>query len=702
MQNSALFILFTTVLLLSACGGNSTHSQSIQQSDTPHNEVALKQFNSCQDLQQKLIDNWVENLLSYERYFDDIGILPVAAGVEESFSTTDSVSTSADGLTPDEVSQTNVQESGVDEADSVKADSQGNLFIAQHDKLVIADAFPPQSMNILSQVDLGGYVAGLYLSEPDHIVAALVRPVIPFISPVTETDIAIAPYIEHIPKTDLILIDVSDLANPVISKKIQIDGHLISSRRIGSRLHLVQGYHLNSYRVAQDIGLEDLLDAYHAAYEDRDTVLMDNIKSSIRLRLVDSISSDQIQALLPKLRVFLNDIAQPDQSLSCAELNAPDIDLTANHLLTVTSLDILGENIERIAVIGSGWITYASQNDLFIVQPGSHWWWDSDQHQQSAIHHFSLADLKPAYLSTGLVKGYLNDSFSMSYYQDNLRIASTQNLWGQENRSDIRSTNHLYVLADNADNGMDIIGSVENYADNERIFSARFLGDKAFVVTFRQVDPLFSFNLSDPAQPFIAGELKIPGFSTYMHPIDDNHLLTIGRDGTANGAINQVAIKLFDVSDLSSPELIDSYTPELGNGYSWSEANWDHHAFTYYSPEQMLAIPLSSYNSTSTDYFMGIMALDVDIVSGLSLAGLVDHNDLVQQANCDNSIVGCDVYYNRWLARPTRSVFMTEGSENYLYTLSNIGLKANNTDDFTTTTGSLLLPSAQSFYLDYY
>jgi hypothetical protein len=290
----------------------------------------------------------------------------------------------------------------------------------------------------------------------------------------------------------------------------------------------------------------------------------------------------------------------------------------------------------------------------------------------------------------------------MSFFNQMLRVATTQNLWNLQDRSDIRSTNHLFVLQDNTDNVMNIIGSVENYADNERIFSARFMGDKGFVVTFRQIDPLFSFDLTDPTNPFIAGELEIPGFSNYMHPIGDTHLLTIGRDGTNAGAGNQIAIKLFDIGDLSAPTLVDSYSPDFNNGYSWSQANWDPHAFTYYAPQQILAVPVASYNLASDDYFTGILALDVDIQRGLTLSGRVDHEDLLIQANCNAASGFCDSNYFGWLAQPNRSIFMTEDSNTYLYSLSNIGIKAVNTLNFDLTVGSLLLPASEQFYALYY
>ncbi len=707
MKYAAIYSFITTLSLITACNNNGDIDPptSIEQADTPINQVALRSMQSCSALHDKLIDNWVENLVAYQRYipgqFSDSGF----PSVQE-----DNLSVAADGATaptsasassaPDDVSQTNTQEVGVDEADRVKADSEGNLYIAQHDTLVIADAWPAESMNTLATLELGGAVSGLYLSEQDDLVVALVRK--QFVNP--SFDVAadsIAPYIWWNPETDLVFVDISDKANPVINQRLRLDGDLISSRVSNGRLHLVQSFYLDRYIFAHNADVQELLEDFHEAFVDDDEVKMASIKSRLKSHISDNFNIDDITDLLPAYQIIEAGQPGPDHILSCENLYAPIIDTRDNHLLVVTSVDFSGDNIHRTAAIGSGWIVYASQQDLFVVQRGNSWWWRSHQQQQSAIHHFSISDQQPVYLSTGLVKGYVNNSFSLSYFEDHLRVATTQNFWNLSDRSDIRSTNHLYVLADNQDNAMDVIGSVNNYADNERIFSARFLGDRGYVVTFRQIDPLFSFDLSDPTAPSIGGELKIPGFSSYMHPIGDSHLLTIGRDGDDNGATNLVAVKLFDVSDLANPLLVDSYTPDLGDGYAWSEANWDHHAFTYYAPKQLLAVPLSSYNFNKGKYFMGMLVLNVDLDLGMSLAGLVDHEDLLPEG-CSDTFASCDRWYFRWLSQPTRSVFMTLESESYYYSLSNIGLKATSTDDFGTTAGSLLLSNPENYYSFYY
>jgi len=688
-------IVFANVLFLASCNSSDNDSDKIQQTSILSSQVTLKSENSCDALKQKFIDNWLENLLSPRRYFplavDDF-VLNTIDGVENGVA--EGVADADATPQPTNVSQTNTQEEGVDEADKVKADSHGNIYIAQHDKLIIADAFPPQEMDISATLSLDGFVRGLYLAEQENLLVALVVP----LQPVIAQELLVGPYFSINPVTDLVIIDISNPAEPAIQKRIRFDGHLVSSRRIDSRLHLVQTYYLDRHGLFQNEDISTLLDDFYQAFVEENSELQEQIKQQLRQLIETELNNIDVATLLPGYEVLEGAETMNSKLVSCEDVYLPQVDLQSNHLLTLSSLDINGDNIDQLAAVGRGWITYVSLQDLYIVQPGNFWWWGQNQNQQSAIHHFSISDQKPVYRSTGLVSGYVNNAFSLSFYQDMLRVVTTENLWNLSDRSDIRSTNHLFILQDTDDAGMDIVGSIKNYADNERIFSARFLNEKAFVVTFRQVDPLFSFDLSDPENPFIAGELKIPGFSTYMHPIDETHLLTVGRDGTEDGATDNVSVKLFDISNLASPTLVDSYTPTLGEGYSWSQAGWDHHAFTYYASEKLLSIPVSSYNFEDDDYFMGLLVLEVDTEKGLDLAGRIDHEDLLNDITCNVTDFICDPYYYRWLSQPERSIFMSDENDSYLYSLSNIGLKAVNTKSMDVTEGSLLLPPSEPFY----
>ena len=192
---------------------------------------------------------------------------------------------------------------------------------------------------------------------------------------------------------------------------------------------------------------------------------------------------------------------------------------------------------------------------------------------------------------------------------------------------------------------LEIVGSVEKLAPGERIFSARFVGETGYVVTFRQVDPLFSIDLSNPTKPVVEGELKIPGFSEYMQPIDENHLLAIGRDADPRtGRSRGLQISLFDVTDINDPKLEDRYTFE-GEWGTYSAAEHDHHAFGYYPEYNTLAIPVTSSGRGSwiqeewggrfwvpAQYSEALQVFSVDTEEGFEFLGAVEHPSQVQRS----------------------------------------------------------------------
>lgn len=206
----------------------------------------------------------------------------------------------------------------------------------------------------------------------------------------------------------------------------------------------------------------------------------------------------------------------------------------------------------------------------------------------TSVIRFDLNGMKVGYAGSGTIPGYLLNQFSMDEYDGNLRVATT--VWQKD-------SNSLYIL----DRSLNIIGSVEDLAKGESIYSVRFLGDKGYVVTFRTIDPLFVFDLSDPEKPVLTGELKVPGFSSYLHPIGDDLLLGIGADtyeiyrrdssgkevvvGTRQGGIK---FSLFDVSDMGKPKEISKYI--VGDAGSGSEALYNHKAIMIDPSNEKVAI----------------------------------------------------------------------------------------------------------------
>ena len=264
---------------------------------------------------------------------------------------------------------------------------------------------------------------------------------------------------------------------------------------------------------------------------------------------------------------------------------APGCPADALMTLSAISLRDAGENVtsETITVSGYAMTQYMSNNALYIA---------SQDYLRGGMNGLSIAKFsidggRIGYAGSGAVRGGMNNQFSMDEHQGHLRVATTE--WDTLNK------NNLFVL----DGNMQICGSVEGFAPDERIYSARFMGDRGYIVTFRETDPLFVFDLKDPANPKITGELKVPGFSSYLHPVSENVILGVGndvydiymRDRAGNEVVvgqrtGGIKLSLFDVSDMGKPREIDTLI--LGDG-GYSELLYNHKAAMFKSGDSILA-----------------------------------------------------------------------------------------------------------------
>jgi uncharacterized secreted protein with C-terminal beta-propeller domain len=258
--------------------------------------------------------------------------------------------------------------------------------------------------------------------------------------------------------------------------------------------------------------------------------------------------------------------------------------------------------------------------------------------------------------------------------------------------------NAVYVLGQFGSE-LQIVGSIEKIALTERIYSARFIGEKGFLVTFRQTDPLFTVDLRDPHNPKIVGELKIPGFSSYLHPMDENHIIGIGRDATDQGQVKGLGLSIFDVSDLANPQQIHKIT--IGENWATSSlAGYEHLAFTYFAKKDLLAIPLTQYNyywnGVDEIPFNGLIVFKVTVADGFNETGKVEHKDLYEKKEGD-SYYWC-TYYNMSVKR---SIIM----DDYVYSVSGLGIKINDSKNMPETINSLKFPASgdpNNYYGCYY
>lgn len=308
------------------------------------------------------------------------------------------------------------------------------------------------------------------------------------------------------------------------------------------------------------------------------------------------------------------------------------------------------------------------------------------------VHKFEFASdpTFPNYVASGTVVGSVKNQFSLDDKDGKLRIATTESRiyttadgqWVQSssdpgNTVNPSNVNHLFVLGQNG-GFLDTIGDVGDLAPNEQIYSARFVGTRGYIVTFRQIDPLFVIDLANPAQPTLLGALKIPGFSEYMHPLDDNHLLTIGRNATNEGRTQGLALKIFDVTNGAAPKVDFEFNYD-GDEYGSSDAEYDHKAFTYFADKNLLAFPYYAYTQSGAKSTLELFR--VDLTTGFSKLGSIDASKTVT-----NPYGYCGGYYGPSVRR---GLFL----ENFAYAISYGGIVAKDTNDLGAPGVELPLPA---------
>jgi hypothetical protein len=531
-------------------------------------------------------------------------------------------------------SNTNVQVAGVDEGDLVKTDGSFLYYLADGD-LSIIDVRDPSRLQVVSRLPQHGdaWPSELYVIEDRLTLVAPtqrtgmpgVRPInpgVPSIRPAVLWDRWMEPWE---PVVQITTYDITDRAAPQLLQTTEIDGQLVETRLVDNTLILVMQEELalsapvsfpvpksgeapESEGDSPDLSeTEGKLDepllflrqpvspltneemALFALseprlgipwFEAREEYVYESRESYIA-RVQEELDPSR---LLPMMRTTVADgsvFATP--LLDATQIHhSPGSTLT--NLLSVVLVDIGQPQTEPIsasaALVQAGSHVYVTTDSVYVA--ATHW--DVGE-EQTTLFRFAVSESDVTYSAAGVVPGRPLNQFAMDAYNDFFRIATTRG-WGDD------ASNGLYVL-DELDGQLNVVGALDRLAPGETIFSARFFGDRAFLVTFRTVDPLFAIDLSDPTTPTVAGELKIPGFSHYLHGVGKDHLFGLGRDADVEtGRAGEPQLSLFDVSDLTQPSVVDQTLIELtGNGWSHSDAFFDHHAVSYFPSSQILVVP---------------------------------------------------------------------------------------------------------------
>ncbi|MBI5532857.1 MAG: beta-propeller domain-containing protein [Deltaproteobacteria bacterium] len=609
-------------------------------------------------------------------------------------STGEETNTGDDSKGANQASGTNNQVIGVDEADFVKNDNK-YIYVVSNGKLHIVDAWPATAANTLATLPVEGTPSSMFVTG-DRVLIYSSIPKDPkdpyyqggYYQPCTygyECDFA-----GDGNPTLISIFDISDKTAPKKLRELRTTGSLVNSRRIGNAVHTVittPGFRFPG--VAEyPPGLDSCAssDEIWAAF------------SKLKAANAKAIRRTPISAQFPSVSDtrFSSGTPQTTTNLmaECSGFYAPST-ADGSAFMTVLSFDMAVDAAPATTTIVSrpGAI-YASADALYVSVPqsrsDSYGWYDGmgGADEASTVHKFGLANEQPhtTYVASGVVKGRVLNQFSMDDHDGYLRIATTN---GHVPDPNVHST--LTVLAPQ---GSELIkvGQVDNIAPKEDIRSVRFDGDRGFIVTFKKTDPLFVLDLADPRTPAIVGELKIPGFSTYMHMMDASHLLTIGYDADDQGDFAWFAgvrLQIFDVTNMADPKLL--HYNVIGTRGSSSEALANHLAFNYFAPKNLLALPMTiceggtggSFGANMT--FNGLMVFEVTLQNGFVEKGRVSHPNDSSGTGYDSGV--CSNWWTNASTEVKRSVIM----DDFVYSISLNRMKINNVESLSTDVGELSL-----------
>ncbi len=693
------------LLLVASCDGSG-----------PEITPALKPLSSCGSVEQTIKDAALEQMnrqldaslqsalqmLEYPCYgpgdsrgWDEQG--PYYAGSMDGATNSGSVpSPSAKGASA--VSTTNNQVAGVDEADFVKNDNK-YIYVVSGTSLRILQAWPAPRTREIAKVAIDGTPKRLFVYGDRALVysaldSATAGGVSRSSSPYTSSECTYGygcSFTGDGQPMQITLLDISDRTAPRKIRVIRTTGSYVNARRVGKAVHTVVSAPGISFP-----SLSTWPEGYNRCAEDGQATsfwqvirAFEDLRKENRQKILDTRITDWLPAVEDQVLEGSGAGTRQELLAGCGGFyRAAEGD--GGQFTTLLSLDMTQSGpgvISTNTIISAPGAVYASDKALYISVPhqqtSSYGWYaamDGEQ-EASTVHKFALDNerARVGYSGSGVVKGHVLNQFAM-YEQDGyLSIATTS---GYVPNPGVHST--LSVLQQRGSE-LRQVGQLDNLAPSEDIRSVRFDGAQAFVVTFKKTDPLFVFDLSDPRAPRVTAELKIPGFSTYMHMMDDTHLLTIGYDADDQGSFawfTGVMMQIFDVSDMARP--VRTHKEVIGTRGSSSAALNNHLAFNYFGVKDLLALPMTvcegsagggSYGTNMT--FSGLMVFDVTADSGFSKRGQVSHPA--------GSGISCSNWWTDAESQVERSIFM----DNYVFSISRELVKVNHLDALSTDLVSL-------------
>lgn len=569
--------------------------ESISKGEVANNDtVSVQNFRSCEHIaaymsQPNFSNNyynsgWVDDNIDFEMAEEPSAVPSEGVKMESN-------------VEQDEYSSTNVQVQGVDEADIVKNDGE-YIYVLKGNTVRIVEAKPAETMKEISFVEFPieeFYPRDMYVSGDRLVVLGNYYGTIPV--PYSENS-SIMPRYSSEELSKVYVYDISDKEKVVLYRDFEIEGSTVSTRKIGDMLYLVA----NKYEY------------YYYPYNVSDSFQMPMYKDSEMKEESSYVAECSDVSYFPGLR-------------------------DGKRFMMVFGIPVDDKSKEVVSqiVVASGNDVYASTKNLYVAESrydGSYRIMGDiySSEEKTVIYKFGLSSEGIDYKGNGVVPGTILNQFSMDEFGNDFRIATTTNNWSS------LSKNNVYVL----DSSLKVAGKLEGLAEGERIYSVRFMGGRAYLVTFRETDPFFVIDLMDAKNPKVLGELKIPGYSDYLHPYDENHIIGFGKDtkvGDTWGSPWYQGMKLaiFDVSDVENP--VEMFKEVIGDRGTDSELLNNHKALLFDKSKGILAFPISvaelsadqkndasrsewTYGDT---VFQGAYFYNISLDKGFEFKGKVSH-----------------------------------------------------------------------------
>ena len=619
--------------------------------------TGLEPFDSCNEFLDYVIGHALDRVGPYglDAYggaygFADVDVAFAEDSAAESLPQTTSVASGA--VKGVDYSGTNVQVAGVDEPDVVKTDGE-RIFVVAQGQLHWIDA--TGAPEIVASMPLDGWGQQLFLSGDRLLVMT------------SDGGYGVEPFFDgglsfdeargHSQRVVLTEVDVSDPSSMESVRTLVLDGNILSSRMTDGSIRVVVQ--------SQPIGFDWV-------YPEGSGIRAEQKAIDENKKLIENST---LENWVPWyiLKDHESGTTSDGPVLGCDQVGHPD-EFSGLSMMTVLSID-LDEGLEpgnSIGLLAEGQTLYASQNNLYVAtSPWMAWPMplseddiDKNATFSTQIHMFDISDPDTTtYVASGDVEGTLLSQWSMDEYEGTLRVVVTDEnpWWGS---SDVPDTAVVTMQRDGDE--LVEVGSVDGLGKNERVYAVRFIQDKGYVVTFRQVDPLYVVDLSDPEDPAVTGELKINGYSAYLHPIGEDLLLGVGQDATDEGRTLGTQVSVFDVSDPTDPRRLSRMTFED----AYSDAEWDHHAFLWWAPEEISVLPLQRWSwderTGKEDYFSGAAVLKIS-PQRVKQVGEIRHPGFIED-ECEEC--------GEWSAPITRSLVIGDT----LFTFSETGALASDLD----------------------